>query len=166
MGKWAVEMEYEEGLGAKLYAIGVMSFLGVVDVSEGAAEPFDLAYAEVLGDLQPYWQPRDEQAQIVNTLPRVIFQPDLHYQPGGRKLYGFAGGVKQTEEHHFGKLWHGTELVCYPTLKYAGEDERFYFFKLPFAHPGHEFFKGTSGAPICARKGNTPPLVRGPRKRG
>jgi hypothetical protein len=161
-GNWTIEMRYEEGRGALLYRIGAMNVLGLLSLYDGRAASLDLAYAEVPGDLQPYWQPRDEQAQIVKTLPRVIFEPDLQYRPARRKLYGFGGGVKQTEEHHFGKLWHGTELVCYPRLKFMGEDEQFYFFDLPFARGGHELFKGTSGAPICDRKRNIAALVCGP----
>jgi hypothetical protein len=166
MGRWAIEMEYDHQRGAKLWGIGAMHFLDMLSLSDGTGQTLDLAYTTVPGDLQPYFQPRDEQAQMVKSLPRVIFQqPELRYVPSGTKLYGFAGGVMQTEEHHFGKLWHGTKLICYPTLTFVGEDEQFYFFKLPFAHPGHEFFKGTSGAPICDRKRNIAALVCGPGKK-
>ena len=164
-GNWVIEMRYEEGRGALLYRIGVMNFLGLLRLHEGTAVSLDLAYAEVPGDLQPYWQPRDEQGQIVQTLPRIIFEPDLRYQPAPRKAYGFGGGIKQTKEHHFGKLWHGAELVCYPRLKFMGEDEQFYFFGLPFGRGGEKLFKGTSGAPICDRTGSAvlaglPPSVQ------
>jgi len=163
MGRWAIEMEYGEERGAKLWSIGAMHFLDLLNLSDDTGQTLDLAYTAVPRDLQPRYQPRDEQAQMMKSLPRIIFQqPDLGYAPGGKRLYGFAGGVMASKEHHFGKLWHGTKLVCYPKLSFAGEDEQFYFFKLPFAHPGHEFFKGTSGAPICDRKRNIAALVSGP----
>jgi hypothetical protein len=162
LGRWAIEMEHDEQRGAKLWGVGAMYFVDLLNLSDGTGQRLDLAYTTVPGDLQPYFQPRDEQAHMMKSLPRVIFQqPDLHYTPGGKKLYGFAGGVMASKEHHFGKLWHGTNLVCYPKLSFAGENEQFHLFKLPFTHPGHEFFKGTSGAPICDRQGNIAALVCG-----
>lgn len=162
MGDWVIEIEYEQGRGLKQYRIGAMNFLKLGNFSSGTLEDLDLAYAEVAGDLQPFWQPRNEQAQIVKTLPRTIFRSDLRHQPSAGRSYGFAGGVKATEEYHFGMRWHGTEFVCYTELEFEGEDQQFYFFKLPFAHPGHEFFKGTSGAPICDAERNIVALVCGP----
>lgn len=163
MGRWAIEMEHDEDRGAKLWGIGPMHFLDLLKLSDGTGQTLDLAYTPVPGDLQPYFQPRDEQARMIKSVPRVIFQqPDLSHAPSAKRQYGFAGGVMPSKEHHFGKQWHGTQLVCHSKLSFVGEDEQFYFFKLPSAHPGHEFFKGTSGAPICDRKRNIAALVCGP----
>jgi len=58
--------------------------------------------------------------------------------------------------------WHGTEVVCHTGLTFAGEDEKFYFFKLPFGRPANEFLEGTSGAPICDNERNVAAFVCGP----
>jgi|GEM_PF-6867996 len=45
-----------------------------------------------------------------------------------------------------------TELRTY-TNQYMGDEDDYYVFELPFAHPGHEHFQGCSGAPIVDAKG-------------
>jgi len=147
MGSWVIELEYVEGRGLKQYRIGAMEFLKLGDLSKGTLEDLDLAYAEVPADLQPYCQPRNDQGQIVKTMPRVIFQSDLLHRPNAGHSYGFAGGVKPTEEPHFGMRWHGTGVVCHTGLTFAGEDEKFYFFKLPFGRPANEFLEARAARP-------------------
>ena len=44
-------------------------------------------------------------------------------------------------------------------LRYIGVSDDFYIFKLPLAHPGHEHFRGCSGAPIIDTHGKTVALV-------
>ena len=50
-------------------------------------------------------------------------------------------------------------MVIYDGLKYVGTEDSYYVFELPFEHPGHEFFKGCSGAPILDSRGNIVALV-------
>jgi hypothetical protein len=162
LGDWRIEMTYDEGKGLLTYSIGVMTFFKLADLSAGTVADLDMAFAPVPNDLKPYYEPRDEQAKVVKRMPRFVFKPDLHYKPSARKQYSFAGGVMPTKETHFGQLYQGTKLACYRGLKYVGEDKMFYVFKLPFQHPGHDFFRGTSGSPIIDTKRNIAALVVGP----
>jgi len=54
-------------------------------------------------------------------------------------------------------LFSESRLVLY--MKYVGKEGELYKFKLPQKHPGHEYFRGTSGAPIIDNEGNTIALV-------
>lgn len=44
-------------------------------------------------------------------------------------------------------------------LEFVGSEDDYYKFKLPVKHPGHEYFRGISGAPIIDTNGNTVALV-------
>lgn len=44
-------------------------------------------------------------------------------------------------------------------MTYQGMQDDLYKFKLPKKHPGHEYFRGTSGAPIMDNEGNVVALV-------
>ncbi len=163
-GNWAIEMGFEEGRGAKLWSIGPMTFMDQVTFTKGSSVQLDLAYARVPRDLQPILEYRDENEQLIRTAPRRILKSNLRTAPTKRKIYGFAGNIKPTSGPPVTMNWLLTELVCYPTLKFVGEFDHYYQFKLPFSHPGHEEFKGTSGSPICDRQGNVVALVCGPGK--
>jgi len=159
MGNWGIEAGFEEGLGAKLWRIGPMTFMGLLNFATGTSESLDLAYARVPPDLQPIFEHRNENEQLIKRVPRAILKSDLRSAPRKRKLYGFAGNIKPKSGPPVTMNWLLTELVCYPNLKFIGEDDRYHFFKLPVTHPGHEEFKGTSGSPICDRQGNVVALV-------
>src|ERR1700679_2764891 len=47
MGRWAIEMEYDEDRGAKLWGIGAMHFLDLLNLSDGTGQTLDLAYTTV-----------------------------------------------------------------------------------------------------------------------
>jgi hypothetical protein len=162
MGDWRIELEYIKGEGLKNHPIGAMHFASVGDLSVVLAEKLDLAYAEVPSGLQPLRQFRNPQGEIEKTLLCVIFDSDLNFMPSNDRSYAFAGTVMPAKENHFGRIYQSSEFRFYGGLELTGEDKQFYYFKLPFAHPGHEHFKGTSGAPICDIEGNIAALVCGP----
>jgi hypothetical protein len=162
-GNWAIEVGYEPGRGTKLYKIGQLSFVARYDRTTGGSfETLDMAYTRVPSDLQPRWQPSNEQGQIIHDQPRIILSADLQAQPRGNEEYGFAGNVEPTIETHFGDVYVGTKAACYMDLQFVREENEFYLFKLPFDRPGDLYFRGTSGSPICDREGNVVALVCGP----
>lgn len=148
MGKWVIEIVYEEGRGTKLHQIGTMHFVKRGTVGNNTLENLDMAYAQVRSDLQPRFQ-QSRKGRIIGEEPRIVLRDNLRSVPTQDSFYGFAGNIQPTDELHFGQRYLGSEIKCYSNLKYVGEDDNFYFFRLPFKHPGGEFFKGTSGSPIC-----------------
>jgi CBS domain-containing protein len=55
----------------------------------------------------------------------------------------------------------GGEIRVYSGLKYLRTEGDFHIFKLPFAHPGHDHFRGCSGAPVLSEGGKLVGLVSG-----
>lgn len=161
MGAWMMEMGLDEQGRPLLWSIGKMNFMGKLNFTRGTSAPLDMAYARVPADLQPNYDHIDKNEQYVGRLPRIILKSDLRTMPSKRKIYGFAGNIKGKTGPPVTVNWFLTELACYVNLKFVGEDGDYYLFKLPFAHPGHDEFKGISGSPICDRQGNVVALVCG-----
>jgi hypothetical protein len=160
-GNWAIEIIGKDETGVEVRQIGPMLFAKLIDVGNQGIDDLDAAYAVVPSDLQPFWQPRNEQAELIDEYPCIIFLSDLSHVPNANAFYGFAGGIRPTEENHYGKKWHGTIPVCYPEMKFIGEEEQYYVFQLPHERTDDRLFKGTSGAPICDTAGNIAALVHG-----
>lgn len=158
-GKWCIETGYEEGKGARLYCIGQLNYVDSIDPESGERKTLDLAFARIPTDLVARYQPRNEQANIVEDVPRIVVKPPLDSPPHPEMIYGFCGNVKPTKENHFGIQYIGTKTVCYPELKYVGDHDEFYSdFRFPFSR-SDEFLEGTSGAPIADNEGRVVALV-------
>ena len=50
-------------------------------------------------------------------------------------------------------------LKVYEGLSYLRSEDDYHVFELPMSHPGHEFFKGASGAPVIDDLGQVVALV-------
>jgi hypothetical protein len=87
--------------------------------------------------------------------PRPVFETDLTALPVPGRWYGFAGEIKP-EKH--GPNWAATH-VTYPGLTYLSSEREVHTFSLPVQHPGHEEFRGCSGAPIVGNDGEVVALV-------
>ena len=92
-------------------------------------------------------------------VPIHVFMPDFDIEPTEGEVYGFAGCVKPSIENHKGQTYVFSELTVYSDLKFQRFENDFYVFKLPMKHPGHDDFRGCSGAPVIDSKGNVVALV-------
>ncbi|HDY87273.1 MAG TPA: hypothetical protein ENH82_04050 [bacterium] len=138
-----------------LSIIGAMMYLEAGNINTGEMRDVDFSYAIVPNDLTPYFHLLDQQGRIVDAIPREIQVLDFNIEPEDSKKYGFSGQTMFNNDNWF--LFSESRLVL--DLKYVGKEGDLYKFKLPHKHPGHECFRGTSGAPIIDNEGNTIALV-------
>ena len=156
-GNWAIEVKYEPNKGTQIYRPGGFNYLGEMTLGSSKINEVDFSYREVSLDLISYYQEIKPSGQISSERAREVFTPDFTINPNIDEIYGFAGQV-MPEMH--GETALVTEMCVYPGLKYIATEGKYHVFELPVPHPGHEHFKGCSGAPIIDTKGNVVALVR------
>ncbi|NOZ47099.1 MAG: hypothetical protein GXO79_10010 [Chlorobi bacterium] len=154
-GNWAIEVRAKNGIGTQTYQIGAMMFLETGNINTGAVKDVDFSYATVPNDIAPYYHELNPQGQITTSIPREIQTLDFEIKPDDSKKYGFSGTTMFSTDGWF--LFTENRLVM--DMTYQGMQDDLYKFKLPKKHPGHEYFRGTSGAPIMDNDGNVVALV-------
>lgn len=152
---WGIEIKSKEMIGTQLYNIGAMTFLTLGNISTDKIKDVDFSFATVPNDLQPLYQEINETGEIINQIPREILHVNFDIEPSTNKKYGFFGQSNFSIDNSY--LHSQSKLVL--DLKYVGLDEDYYKFKLPAKHPGHDYFRGSSGAPILDTDGNAIALV-------
>jgi len=141
---WVVDLGYEPGKGTAIYRPRSFNYVAEMVRGSGALREIDFCYTEVARDLVSTYQNVTPHG-ISNECPRHVFQPDLTAVPDPNGIFAFSGQVKP-ELHGSDAL--ATEMNVYPGLRYLRTESEFHVFELPIAHPGHEHFRGCSGAPI------------------
>jgi hypothetical protein len=156
MGDWGIQCRYEPGKGTAVWRIGSMCFIKRMSTSSGEARNVDLSYVEIPDNLKITDQTINPlTGTIEKETDRRIGKVDFSLTPSREVEYGFSGQVLPTVSgSHL-----TTELRVYTGLVYDGDHDDYYRFKLPMAHPGHEQFKGCSGAPIMDAEGHIVALV-------
>lgn len=119
----------------------------------------DFSYVEVPSNFESFFQKINLNGDILQEIPRKVC-PISFEQPDKDELFGFAGQVlPDFIKGEYGRIYLKTEQKIYTDLKYKGKLNDYYIFELPYNHPGHEYFKGCSGAPIINKCGNVVALV-------
>lgn len=154
-GAWALEVSSNDMVGTKLWKLGTMNFLDSLNLETGEKEKIDFSYVLVPDDINPSFHILDENFKIQKTIPRIIKTLNFDIAPSTEKKYGFAGNTMFKPN---GFILESISRVVVD-LKYIGMEGPLFKFKLPIKHPGHAYFKGTSGAPIMDEEGNVIALV-------
>lgn len=141
---WVLDLGYEPGKGTAYYRPTCFYYLFEYTRSTGDIREIDFCFSEVAKDLNTTYQHRTPLS-AGEERPRHVFKTNLNSKPISEQIYAFPGEVKP--EQHSPNLF-ATEMIVYPGLKYERTENEMHYFKLPEAHPGHDQFKGCSGAPI------------------
>jgi hypothetical protein len=152
---WGIEVQSITGVGTRVYEVGSMMFLSVSNLDTGGNREIDFSYTTVPTDLQPLYHELSEMGTVINQVPREIITLDFNLEPNADKKYGFFGQSNITTGDWF--MHSESKLVL--DLTFVGREQDYYKFQLPSKHSGHEYFQGTSGAPILDSDGNVVALV-------
>jgi hypothetical protein len=154
----------------KLWRFGGLNFLARAQLSTGMKleemklNEVDFAYVDVPFEHEPRLEKIDAQTgNIVESRACTIWPASAIAEPQAGVRYGFAGHTKPSLEDHTliaaDVKFCFTELrVCFP-LSFVEQREDLFAFRLPVEHPGHEYFRGCSGAPIVDEEGRVVALV-------
>jgi hypothetical protein len=157
---WAIQLKYVQGKGTETYQLGTMNFLLKGSLSEPELQDVDFSYVEIPKTIHAYRQDIDPQNNVVKSeTPITVHTPSLEETPKLGDNFGFCGMVMPEYENHFNQTYLSGELRVYSGLSYLRTENDYHVFSLPFDHPGHEHFKGCSGAPILNNTGSLVALV-------
>lgn len=156
-GHWVAEMRFEpEKQKTLVHHFGDVWSVVHLDPNISMPEKLDFSFTEVPTDFFSVMQERNSTGGITAERPRHEFATTLQDLPDVSEIYAFSGRVR-TAKLDETTFW--SEPTVYPGLKYLRTDGKYNVFKLPVPHPGHEAFKGCSGAPIVDRNGIVVALV-------
>jgi hypothetical protein len=155
---WVLEIGFDPQTGGtEVWRLRGFAVVGEIrlgdDVSDARA--LDCCFEEIGHAVQPVFEHRTPRGVFSDRVPRAIFTTDLTARPESDQLYGFAGEIKP-EKH--GAHWAATHAT-YPGLTYVSSEREIHTFSLPVKHPGHQEFRGCSGAPIVGEDGQPVALV-------
>ncbi|MEY2508823.1 MAG: hypothetical protein QOH01_3152 [Verrucomicrobiota bacterium] len=155
----------------KLWKLGGLNFLvrgqlgtGSTALDQMTVMDVDFAYVEVPSHLEPRLEKIDPHTgNITNSRACTVWSATAIAEPEPRACYGFAGHTKPKWEEHplitkDVKLCSTELRVCFP-LSFVKRHDDLLAFRLPVEHPGHDYFRGCSGAPIVDVDGHVVALV-------
>ena len=153
---WVMELGYDEEKGTEVYKPNYFSYIGEINIKSGKIKDIDYAYAEIAKDVNPVYQPLTPRGPAAEKMPRHIFTEDDIVEPNTNTVYAFSGQVFPEMHDESGFV---TQPTVYPGIKFLRSEGPFHVFTLPVEHPGHDSFKGCSGAPIVDLEHNLVALV-------
>jgi len=159
-GKWAIELRYDrEKCRTELFYPGAFNFLAEMTLGVPKINHVDFSYVQIPKHIESMFQHLTPSGECLVERKRPVFSPTFQMRPKKEEIYAFSGQVKAEFVVGINELV--TEHQTYPGLKYDRTDAGYHYFKLPVEHPGHEYFKGCSGAPILDTDNNIVALVCG-----
>jgi len=141
---WIIDLGYDPAKGTEFYRPRSFNYVKEMTRGSGVIRDIDFCYTEVPNDLVSIHQHVTPRA-ISDERPRHVFDTDLTASPDRGQVFAFAGQVKP--EYHSPSTVV-TEMNVFPGLRYLRTEGEFHIFQLPVPHPGHQQFRGCSGAPI------------------
>lgn len=141
---WAIELGYDPVKGTEMYWPKNFSYMAEMKKGSGILDNLDFCFAEIAVGVESTYAHRTPYS-VSDVRARHIFDIKNFVKPSPTGIYAFAGEVKP--EMH-GPDAIATEMNVYPNLRFIGTEGPFHVFKLPVDHPGHQAFRGCSGAPV------------------
>lgn len=156
--KWCAQIKFnDEVQQIEVYFLKQFNYIADFDYQNNRIKEVEFAFVEVNPDLECFFHNRNYLGQTLELRHRSIFNEFDVIDPNQNAIYGFSGDIMPA------LLDKGETFVTdhhtYPGLKYDRTEGDFHCFKLPVEHPGHDYFRGCSGAPIVDTEGKIASLV-------
>lgn len=151
-------------------SLGKFSTVCFADLIDGTKDivnvrDIDFSYLKLPFDDLPKFQELDQMGSgtVLASRDCILWTDEAITQPTSDHLYGFAGLTRRVPFRPPGIAPDVTMLdsrmsICYP-FEFVGTLGDLYAFACPIPHPGDEFFRGCSGAPIIDMSGHAVALV-------
>lgn len=164
-GKWALDLKYKHP-EMKMYPLNGFVFLIKTKINTPNIDDVDFAVKEIDKSIIPYYQEIESNAQgnIIQEIPKYIYNTDFTIEPSLNKIYSFAGLTQPNlGEYSQDKYFLEQTLSYEKNMSFLGSinDGDIYVFKLSRQHQGHKYYQGCSGSPILDDDGNIVSLVTG-----
>lgn len=158
--KWCAQIKFNEKV-QKLEVLFLNEFSFIADFSEDkkSIKDVEFSFHPVRPDFTCYFHNRNWEGRTLEYRERPVFTLEDIGDPNRETYYGFSGDIQPTLIPDFNAF--ETNLHIYHGLKYDRFENDMHYFKMPENHPGHDWFKGCSGAPIIGEDGKVVSLVSG-----
>lgn len=144
---WAIEIGLDPSKGTEVYHVHAFVYPAEFTRSTATFRELDLCVARISTDVEPRYEYRTPHG-LFDKRPRHVFKAEDIANPDAHSIYAFSGRVR-SEQH--GADTFVSEMTVYPGLKFSQTVAEIHEFGLPVPHPGHEAFRGCSGAPLVSR---------------
>jgi len=153
---WVLEVGRDTSGGTVIYQPEHFHYVGEMTRGDSKIREIDFCYTEVPRNIAPRYQHISPRGEVFDDRLRHVFNTDLTMKPDSSHVYAFCG---QVSTDRTSDLEFVTDVAVYPGLKYAGDEGEYHVFNLPVKHPGHDYFRGCSGAPVVDMNRNIVALV-------
>lgn len=157
--RWVIPLRYHPDRD-QMEVFFAPAFCFLVETSPDVTQrgAFDVSFIRIPQDVVPVFQ-HLEPTGLVEERERPVFKTDLQETPQSDIPYAFAGQVKPDFITDLDALC--VDHCMYPGLTFERTDGVYHYFRLPIDHPGHDAFRGCSGAPIVGYDRRVVALVTG-----
>ena len=158
--RWGLQIRYTQQHGMMIFQFGAPTYFSRITFPAGSVHELDFFVLPIALPELPRHQKWEALDICSRDEPVRIFElGDLVY-PNEHDTYEFAGLVQPClidgpAKHAFYEM----VLTEESNMKFEADEKERFRFSLSHPHPGHPFYRGTSGAPITDQEGNLTALV-------
>jgi len=158
--KWCAQLQFnDEVQKTEVLYLNEFSFIGDFTQDKKSITDVEFSFHPVPNDLKCFFHHRTRDGKTIELKERPVLTLNDVGEPDKQTYYGFSGEIKPTSIPDLSAF--ETEIHIYHGLKYDRFENDRHYFKMPEKHPGHEWFRGCSGAPIIGENGKVVSLVCG-----
>jgi len=157
---WCAQIKFNDDVQQiEVLFLNEFSFIGDFSSDKNSIKDVEFSFHPVKSDFKCYFHNRNWRGETLDITERPVLSITDIGEPNKLTRYGFSGDIRPElipdqnsfiTDHH---IYHG--------LEYDRTENDLHYFKMPEDHPGHDFFKGCSGAPIIGEDGKVVSLVSG-----